>query len=244
MTIQQTIKQASVSILLGLALIGTNNAIASVPKTPHIQVTGEGRIQVEPDQVDFSFSVNAQRGTALEAKQDVDQRVNNLLSGLANFDVEEDDVSASQITTRSVYEYRPGGEREQVGYSAIRNITVTLGDIARMSEFMDYVLAAGIPEIQSVQLGVSNVNEVELQAQNKAIENAMMQARTVAEQFGGELGDVYSINIQGPQHQSRYGRYASDRIAVSGSRVAPEAGRYLEASIEYSATVHAVFYLQ
>lgn len=229
-------------ILSALALGTSMHVFADVPKIPHIQVTGVGQVQVEPDQVEFSFSVSEQKRTALEAKQEVDQRINNLLQGIEAFDIEEDDISASQITTRTVYEHRPGGEREQVGYTATRNISVTLGDISRMSEFMDYVLSVGIPEIQSIQLGVNDAAEMEFEARNRAIESAKAQASTAAQQFNAELGDVYSVNLQAPQHQSQYGQFESARMMSADA--SGRGGQYLEASIEYSATVHVVFYLE
>ena len=71
--------------------------------------------------------------TSLDAKKDVDERVNNLLDGLANFGVDEDAVSASNISTEVRYAYNRG-ERDKVeGYVARRNLKVTLNNIDKLN---------------------------------------------------------------------------------------------------------------
>ena len=199
---------------------------ANVPQNAHIRITGEGSINAEPDQVTFQLLVRAEKDTALAAKQTVDQRVNALLAELETFNIAERDVIAAQLLTQSRFEYGREGQRELAGYEASRSISVTLRELPRMSAFMDYALSVGIEEIQSIQMEVRDHAELEMAALNLAIEAAKIQGHAIAEQFGTQLGSVYSVDVSSGSTRGQYG--GVERVLVSGSRMQDSVGQYLQ----------------
>jgi uncharacterized protein YggE len=86
----------------------------------------------------------------------VDLRVNNLLDGLVDFDINEDNVSASNISTEIRRSYNRGEQDTIEGYIARRTLKVTLNNIDKLNAFMDFVLSVKINAIRNIELTSSN----------------------------------------------------------------------------------------
>jgi uncharacterized protein YggE len=69
--------------------------------------------------------VESEQKTSLDAKKDVDERVNNLLDGLDDFGVDEENVSASNISTEVRRTYNRGEQDKIEGYIARRTLKIT-----------------------------------------------------------------------------------------------------------------------
>ena len=216
-------------------------ASGSLPDHRHIAITGAGSISVKPDQAKLSLQVRSTKTTSLAAKQEVDQRVNQLLSGLATFAIVEKDVSASNILTNPDYSYARDNQREIVSYTALRDVQITLKNLDKLNEFLDYVLSIGINEIGNMQLESSNAKALEQQAYELAVKDAKTRASEQANAFGAKLGPIYSINST--EQTSHFG-YGYDQIQPRGLMMAKEAapaGQYLQPEINFSADISVVF---
>jgi uncharacterized protein YggE len=73
------------------------------------------------------------------------------------------------------------------------------------------------------------------------VAEAKAKAADMAKAFGAGIGPVYSIDSVGSRLASGYGATTLDSIVVTGSRAA--GGRYLQPTVEYAASVSAVFEL-
>jgi uncharacterized protein YggE len=76
-------------LLTFLTFIFTNT---SLPNNRHISVAGDAQILEMPDIAVIYFNMESERKTSLDTKKDVDERVNNLLDGLPDFCVDEENV--------------------------------------------------------------------------------------------------------------------------------------------------------
>ena len=76
-------------------------ANSSVPANRHIAVQGTAEVLAKPDMAQVSFEVISFKDKSLDAKRDVDDRVNLLLKGLSKYGVKETDVSASSLLTHN-----------------------------------------------------------------------------------------------------------------------------------------------
>ena len=233
-------------VLLSVVPLGLPAAHAGtpLPDMPHIVVTGKGEVSVKPDSARVTFEFRSVDARPLPAKQRVDGAVNRLLAGLPAFGVGSQDVRASDLDAGEDVDYDDDGKRISRGYYASREVTATLHDLDRLNAFLDDGLSAGAVAISAVEFESSRADELRKQAKAEAVEDAKHEGGEMARAFGATLGPIYSIDSVTSRFSDGYGASTLDRITVSGARVDAQPGRYIQPTVEYSASVSAAFELQ
>jgi uncharacterized protein YggE len=220
-------------------------ANTSLPGNRHIAVTGSAEMMAMPDIAVVHLNVESEQKTSLDAKKEVDERVNNLLEGLTDFDVDDENVSASNISTEVRYAYNRGEQDEIEGYVARRTLKVTLKNIAKLNAFMDFALRVKINAIRNIELKSSIEKQLQQEVNALAVNHAKSKGKSLAKAFGANLGAIYSINANSNQSHHRYGANnegykMSTRMADSPAKP----GRYLQENIVFSAAISVVFDLE
>ena len=217
----------------------------SLPTHRHISVTGTAELMTMPDIAVLHLNVESEQKTSLEAKKEVDLRVNNLLDGLVDFDINEDNVSASNISTEIRRSYNRGEQDTIEGYIARRTLKVTLNNIDKLNAFMDFVLSVKINAIRNIELKSSNQKQLQQEVNALAVSNAKSKGKSLANAFDAELGAIYSINASSNQSYHRYGANNEGyKMRSSMADSAAKPGRYLQENIVFSATIDVVFDLE
>lgn len=211
-----------------------------LPDAPHVVVQGEGLVSVAPDSATVSMVARHRSTSAAEAKRVVDRAVDALLEAAPGFDIDSDDISASDLVLHEDQDYDDEGRRLlPVEHLATREVKVRLEDLDRLGEWMDAALAAGFTNVSDVSFKSSQEARLREDARKQAVADAREKARGLAVAFGGRLGPVYSINSLNSMQAHGYGNTSLDRVVVTGSRI--ERGRYLEPKIDFTERVSAVF---
>jgi uncharacterized protein len=83
--------------------------------------------------------------------------------------------------------------QEPDGYNASNIVRVKLGDLSRLGGFMRQALDQGATNIAGVYFGVQNPEKLADEAQTKAVEDAMRQARGLADAAKVKLGAIREI---------------------------------------------------
>ncbi len=213
-----------------------------LPDTPHIVVSGEGKVSVKPDSARIRFDFRQRAPQALPAKQAIDAAVNRLLAALDAYGIHDDDTTASSFSAAEEVDYSEEGRRVSHGYVAERNVTVVLKEIDRLNDLLDSGLASGADEIASVVFESTQADALRAEAKRKAVDAARSKAGGMAAAFSAGLGPIYSIDSVNSRQASGYGSTTLDRIQVTGTRM--PAGRYLQPTVEYTESVGAVFELR
>jgi uncharacterized protein len=217
------------------------NAGTHLPDNRHISMTGQATVSDQPDMALISLEVRVRDKTSLAAKKSVDKKVNALLDGLSEFEISEQDVSASNINTNVEYNYGRDNQREIIGYTAARNIKVTLKQLDQLNDFIDFVLSVEINQVGNIQLQSSNAADLEKQAFELAVKDAKTQATLQANAFGASLGAVYSINSSQNNSQFSYGENDGFHPEMMRANVNTPPGQYLQTRIEFSSSITVVF---
>lgn len=233
-----------ISYLLILVILSLPlQANTSFPANRHIAVQGSAKITAKPDIARITFEVSSLNERALGAKAVVDKRVNLLLAGLGDFEVAEDAVTASSLLTEPYVTFDEADNEVVAGYIATRTVVVSLSQINKLNEFIDFALSVDVNVVDDVDLLSSKANELREKATQLAIENAIAKGSHLAKAFGATLGEIYSINSS--DNRSHYGYGGGiERIEVTGSTIHRSdlvPGRYLQASISFTASINAVF---
>lgn len=235
------------SIFALLAFSFFSNANSGLPDNRHISVIGTAELKAKPDIAVIYLNVESLKAKSVDAKKDVDGRVNNLLDGLTKFNIDEENVSASSIITDAHYSYTKNNKKQLDGYTAKRSLKVTLNDISHLNAFMDFALTVQINNIRNIELKSSKADALKNEVNALAVKNAKQQGSSLANAFDAKLGKIYSINSTSEQRRYRYGANSDiERIEVSGSLMGkpPRPGKYLQENIVFSASISVVFDLE
>jgi len=238
-------KPLSLLVLLFFPLLSYANS--PLPDGRHISVKGTAELQAKPDIAILNFDIESIQPSSLEAKSDVDERVNSFLAGLPKFNINENNVSASNLATEPNYEYIKGKE-EQSGYIAERSLKVTLNDIKLLNDLMDFALKSGINSITNIRFASSSAESLKNQVNTLAVKNAKEKAKSLANAFDAKLSHIYSINSTSSNNRHRFG--GNDDIEIievrgisSGDIGSPSKviGKYLQENIVFSSSINVVF---
>ena len=213
-----------------------------------VHTNGYGEVKVKPDMARISLSVTATRKAALDAKTEVDRRVNRFLAALKKADIKKKDIIASGLRTNPQYEYnRLTSKQVFTGYIATRNLTVTIRELTQLTDIMDLALEHKIENIGNIRYESSEADKYRDQARVKAIENSKRKAAALAKAYGAELGSI--VNIQYYNNQSNFGGIEQDfavrqtgKVSLSASSTGRQA-TYLPDEITFSDNIQVVFAL-
>lgn len=232
-------------IIALLFFTGYLHAQTGLPDARHVVVTGTAKLEAKPDIALLHLSLNSTQKESALAKKDVDDRVNAFLAGLVDFDIDNDNVSASSISTRPDYTFI-NNERRLSGYTANRTLKVTLADLDKLNALMDFALSVKINQINNIEFKSSKAQALENEVTALAVKDAKETGRSLAKAFDTSLGQVYSINSTTFERYDRFGANRSvERIMMlSESTSKSEPGQYLQENIVFSASITVVFGLE
>lgn len=188
-------------LALVLCSVTSLSAYAQTPDFPHLVTTGYGEVEAQPDMAQFSVRVVETTMNAEQAKAAVDKVVAQFTDRLAESGVERKQIASSNLFVAPQYHYPQSGQPELVGYRASRNVTVEVGDIANLNQYLDIALAAGINQVDNIQLKVSDPGKYQMQARMAAIEDAKLKAQSVAKGFERNLGAVWQVEYNDANQQ-------------------------------------------
>jgi uncharacterized protein YggE len=211
-----------------------------LPDSPHIVVTGSGKVSVAPDQVRVSAQFEARDPQPLAAKRSVDEAVGRYLAILGDFAISKPDIEAGSLSSYEQVFFHEG-KRVSNGFVAQRNVTVVLKNLDQLNRLIDGGLAAGANTVSPLKFESAREEALLVEAKAKAAEDARSKAEQVAHGFGARLGPVYSIDSLQMYSSVSYNSYAPPAAAPDvGASVAP----YFQPSIDYTQSVQVVFELR
>ncbi|NND87664.1 MAG: SIMPL domain-containing protein [Flavobacteriaceae bacterium] len=189
------------------------NAQESAPYT--VDVTGEGIVNVVPDQVTITVSVENTGRNAAEVKQDNDATVTEVLRFLKQQNVDAKDIQTKYIRLYKNYEYNS----KTYNFVANNSIAIKLRDLSSYETIMNGLLTTGINRIDGISFEASNRKQLEQEARMKAVQNAKTKAEQYASVLDQSIGKAISISEFGtssPQPPMYKRTMAMDAMSNSG----------------------------
>ncbi|MDM3870949.1 SIMPL domain-containing protein [Porticoccus sp. W117] len=232
-------------LLIAFSLILPMLAVADQYDRRLIHTNGYGEVKVKPDMAKLVLSVSVQRKKALDAKSEADKRVNDLLAGLKKHGLKSKDVIASGVRTQPRFEYsKLSSKRTFIGYTATRDLTITIKNLDKLTDIMDLALSHNIENINQVRYESSQADKHINQARKNAIENSKQKAAALANAYGAELGNI--VNIQYHSRQANFGleqhmegRHAARAMSLMADSVS--SATYLPDEITFSDNIQVTF---
>ncbi|KAA8998141.1 oxidative stress defense protein [Affinibrenneria salicis] len=236
------LKALALAAMIGLGGFSAAALAAELPDGPHIVTSGSASVDATPDIARLAIEVNVSSRDAADAKKQVDARVAKYFDFLAGNGIEKKDINAANLRTQPEYDYLKDGGSVLKGYRAVRQVEVTVRQLDKLNDLLDGALKAGLNEIRTVELGVAEPEVYRKQAQQKAIEQAKLQAQSLAGGFNAALGPIYSIRY----HVANYQPMPVTRMFKAADAVlqTEAAQTYEQQSIHFDDQVDVVFELQ
>ena len=172
-----------------------------VTATNTITISGEGEVFAVPDIATISFSVRHEGKTVAEAQRTVTTKIDAALKYLTGAGIEEKDIRTASYNASPLYTYDytqiPSRQRIFQGYEVSQMIEVKVRDTDKVGDILDGIAKAGVTDISGPNFEIDDEEALQVEAREKAIENAKEKAEILAEDLGVRLVRVVSFSESG-----------------------------------------------
>jgi uncharacterized protein len=223
-------------LILSLLFMTLSNA-QELKQVPMINVSGEGKIKVAPDQALISISLESKGVKADEVKKDNDKKIDAILKFIKKSSVAKEDFQTQRVSLNPNYD----AAKKKYNYIATQSIQILLKDLSKYDELMEGLLAEGINRIDNVEFKSSKITALQSDARKLAIKDAKSKAEDFVSVLNQKVGKaiVISDNSQSFNPQPVMYRMKSMNMDESAPRETLAAGE-----IEITVNVSVSFVLE
>lgn len=203
------------SILFVIYLFTALAYSQEVKQIPQINVSGEGKIKVIPDQVTILATVETKGNNAKEVKKQNDQQMEAVLKLVKSMNLAPADYKTKRVSLNPQYDY----EKKKHTYNATQTIEILLRDLSKYDELMEGLVDQGINRIDNVTFQSSKLAQYQSDARKQAMKDAKMKAEDYVSALGQKVGAGITItdNSQTYYPQPMYAGMKSMRVEADST---------------------------
>jgi uncharacterized protein YggE len=203
------------SILFVICLFSALAYSQEVKQIPQINVSGEGKIKVVPDQVSILATVETKGTNAKEVKKQNDQQMEAVLKLVKSMNLAPADYKTKRVSLNPQYDY----EKKKHTYNATQTIEILLRDLSKYDELMEGLVDQGINRIDDVTFQSSKLAQYQSEARKQAMKDAKMKAEDYVSVLGQKVGAGTTItdNSQTYYPQPMYAGMKSMRVEADSA---------------------------
>lgn len=220
-------------VLLMLTGVLATAQVAQNP-VPQINVNGEGKIMVTPDQADIIVGVTNTGADAATVKKANDTAIDAILKFLKGQKLQPADYQTQRVNLNRNYD----SDKKKYSYVASQTIVIHLKDLSKYDALMMGVTDAGANEIQGVTFKTSKQAEYESQARVKAVADARKKANDYAGALNQKIGKAITVT---DNTQTFFPQYMREEMKAFDG--APVRETLAVGEITVTATVNIAFQL-
>lgn len=182
---------------------------------PQINVSGEGKVKVAPDQVCISATVETKGNNAKDVKKQNDEKIDAVLKFIKKMNVPATDYKTKQVALNPQYDY----DKKKTSYNATQTVEIVLKDLSKYDDLMDGLVQQGINRIDRVSFETSKLVQLESEARKLAMKEAKLKAEDYVSVLGQKVGKAYTIsdNTQVYRPQPMYAAMKSMAMDSAGA---------------------------
>ena len=162
-----------------------------------LQLAGEGKVTAVPDIALLRLGVEAEAETVTEAQRRAAEAMNKVIKVLKGNDVSEKDIQTQRFSIYPVRRWFDREDREEiVGYRVTNIVVAKIREVDKAGTVVDAVAEAGgdLTRIETISFAVDEPGPYYEEAREKAVEDAMMKAKQMADVAGVKLGKAIYIS--------------------------------------------------
>ena len=186
-----------------------------IKQIPLINVNGEGKVKVAPDQVCISATVETKGNNAKDVKKQNDEKMDAVLKFIKKMNVPTADFKTKQVTLNPQYDY----EKKKTSYNATQTVEIVMKDLSKYDELMEGLVQQGINRLDKVSFESSKLAQYETEARKLAMKDAKAKAEEYVSVLGQKVGKAFTIsdNIQVYHPQPMYAAMRMKESADAGA---------------------------
>ena len=205
---------------------------------PSINVSGEGKVKVAPDQASISISIETKGSKADDVKQQNDKKMDAILKFIKNSNIAKEDYQTQRVSLNPNYDY----EKKKYSYIATQTLQILLKDLSKYDVLMEGLVDQGINRIDNVEFKSSKMKELQSDARKLAVKDAKAKAEDFVSVLGQKVGKALLISDNSQSYVSQPRMYAMKSSMVMDESVPRETLAIGE--IEITANVSVSFILE
>jgi len=179
------------ALAVGVMLASTT-ASAQPPVEPQIVVTGEGIVKATPDQAWVSIGAESRSKVSKDAQQRNAEAMKAVMQKIASFGIAKDAIKTTAIDLQMEFDYNNGRQTSR-GYVARNTVEVRVDDLAKLGDVLDAVVSSGATIIHGLRFDVKQRSQVEGQALQSAVKDAMSKSQAIASGAGRGVDRIVRI---------------------------------------------------
>ena len=217
----------TVSYIKGYGSIGQ-----SVYPSRTISVNGTGEVVAVPDIALINMTVEAENKDVATAQSESAEKINAIIDFLKSENIDEEDIKTTSYNISPQYDYVseicpmgfscPGGKQQLRGYSITQTLEVKVRDTKNAGTILSGIGDKGATNVYGPNFQIDDNDILLEEAREKAIKDARLEARRLADSLGVRLGDVVSFSSNDFPYYERYGIGGDMVSAPTSAKVVPE----------------------
>ncbi len=191
-----------------------------------ITVSGQGKLYAKPDLIIVNLSVKTEKKTPGEAMQENTKKMNNIIQKMRGLNILEKDIQTTNFSLYPRYEWRskeifpPTGKRVLAGYEIDQTIKVKVRKLDQISDVINTASKNGANQIGDLQLTIENPEKIKAETRLQAIQQAKVQARSLAQALGVHLGKIVDVQFDNQMPRPMMSKVMGS--AMEGSTAGPQ----------------------
>ena len=161
-----------------------------VKQVPQINVSGEGKVKVIPDQATIAVTVETKGNNAKDVKKQNDEKIDAVLKFIKKMNLAPADYKTQRVSLNPQYDY----EKKKHSYNATQTIEILLRDLSKYDELMEGLVDQGINRIDAVTFQSSKLAQYQSEARKLAMKEAKLKAEDYVSVLGQKVGRAMTIS--------------------------------------------------
>ncbi|MFV8323746.1 SIMPL domain-containing protein [Flavobacterium sp. LB3P21] len=161
-----------------------------VKQVPQINVSGEGKVKVIPDQATIAVTVETKGNNAKDVKKQNDEKIEAVLKFIKKMNLALADYKTQRVSLNPQYDY----EKKKHSYNATQTIEILLRDLSKYDELMEGLVDQGINRIDAVTFQSSKLAQYQSEARKLAMKEAKLKAEDYVSVLGQKVGRAMTIS--------------------------------------------------
>jgi len=177
-----------------LSACGSTPAQTAIPNIRSLFINGNGKADISPDIAYVNIGVHTEDPTASTAVSMNNSKSQKVMDALLGMGVLAKDLRTSNFSIVSLQKTDKSGQVTGTVYAVDNNVVVTVRDLPKLGDLLNKSIEAGANTINNVQFDLSDNSAPLKEARTEAMQDAIKQAKEVADAAGIKLGPIQSIS--------------------------------------------------
>ena len=179
-------------------------------QVPMINVSGEGKVKVIPDQASISISIETKGTKAVDVKKENDKKMDAIIKYIKKSAIAKEDFQTQRVSLNPNYDY----DKKKHNYVATQSLQILLKDLSKYDELMEGLVNEGVNRIDNVEFKSSKLAQFQSEARKLATKDAKAKAEDFVFVLGQKVGKAIVISDNSQTYSPQPRMYAMKAMAM------------------------------